>query len=95
MTLMVDGDGQVHRQQASSAAQLPGTFWKLNRSTGSEDGHAEVLRTLESAPFYARSMISTTLQGCRQKAIHENLDLHRLVKTSTQLMLPFRMPRNP
>jgi len=95
LALQFAADGGLSELPPPAAAALPTTFWRLPRSTGADDGQAELLHTLESAPFYARSLIRTTLAGQQRVAIHENLDCQRLIKTSTQLMLPFRMPRWP
>lgn len=95
LALHVNANGEISEQPAPASAALPTSFWRLPRNTGSDTSQAELLRTLESAPFYARSLIRTTLQGQPRIAMHENLDCQRLIKTSTQLMLPFRMPRWP
>ena len=53
-----------------------------------------VLRTLEDTPFYARTLIE--MQGGHGRlvpAVHETLDVPRLVSPLVQAMLPFRMPR--
>jgi carotenoid 1,2-hydratase len=52
-----------------------------------------IVKTLESAPFYARSLISTRMQGQRAFAVHESLSLGRFRSAWVQAMLPFRMPR--
>jgi carotenoid 1,2-hydratase len=48
---------------------------------------------MESAPFYARTLISTHLLGQQGLAIHESLSLDRFRSGLVQAMLPFRMPR--
>ena len=93
LAVQIDADGQLSSIPPPPAATLPTTRWRLPRSTGSENANARLLQTLESAPFYARSLISTQLAGQQRVAMHENLDCQRLIRTSTQLMLPFRMPR--
>ena len=53
-----------------------------------------MLRTLEDTPFYARSLIEMADgRGQRVPAVHETLDVPRLVSPLVQAMLPFRMPR--
>jgi carotenoid 1,2-hydratase len=49
--------------------------------------------TLVDAPFYARSIIDTTLYGEPVEAVHESLLLNRFRSPVVQAMLPFRMPR--
>lgn len=95
LAVQIDASGQLSSVTPPPPATLPTTFWRLPRATGSDDASARLLQTLESAPFYARALISTTLAGQARVAMHENLDCQRLSKTSTQLMLPFRMPRWP
>ena len=64
----------------------------LARSVRSEDA-ASVVRTLEDAPFYARSVISARLLGEPVTLMHESLSLDRFKMPIVQAMLPFRMPR--
>ena len=52
-----------------------------------------VLKTLEDAPFYARSVISAKLLGEPVTLMHESLSLDRFKMPIVQAMLPFRMPR--
>ena len=58
----------------------------------SEDA-PHVLKTLEDAPFYARSVISARLLDEPVTLMHESLSLDRFRKPIVQAMLPFRMPR--
>lgn len=68
-------------------------FW-MPRGTRSDEGHhPQVKRTLEDAPFYARSILSTRLFGERVAAVHESLSLTRLDSAIVRQMLPYRMPR--
>jgi carotenoid 1,2-hydratase len=73
---------------------LPSTFWRVQRTTRSDAGFPpRVLKTLEDTPFYARSLIESTLDGERMTAVHESLSLDRVAHPVVRLMLPFRMPR--
>ena len=63
------------------------------RGTRADDGRASVVRTLEDAPFYARSVLATRLLGEPVAAVHESLSLDRFRAPWVQAMLPFRMPR--
>jgi carotenoid 1,2-hydratase len=79
---------------APSGRALPTTSWGIARSTQSEDHVApSVTQTLENGPFYARSLLSTELQGESVQAVHESLSLTRFASPVVQAMLPFRMPR--
>jgi carotenoid 1,2-hydratase len=53
----------------------------------------EVISTLEDTPFYVRSLLRTQLLGENVTAVHESLDIPRLVSLPVQFMLPWRMPR--
>jgi carotenoid 1,2-hydratase len=69
-------------------------LWRVARVARAEAGYpAAVLRTLEDAPFYARSLISTRLLGHSVTAMHESLSLDRFRADWVRLLLPFRMPR--
>jgi carotenoid 1,2-hydratase len=73
---------------------LPPTRWGIVRETFVDGNNTvEPIRTLESGPFYARSLISTSLRGQRALAVHESLSLSRFRAPWVQAMLPFRMPR--
>ena len=95
LALRFDGAGRAHAIEAPPAAALPGTLWRVDRAAVSEDGRAELLDTLEDAPFYARSLVSTRLLGERASAVHESLSLARFATRWVKLLLPFRMPRDP
>ena len=71
---------------------LKRTGWRIGRSVRSEDA-AGVVKTLEDAPFYARSVISAKLLGEPVTLMHESLSLDRFSMPVVQAMLPFRMPR--
>jgi carotenoid 1,2-hydratase len=69
-------------------------LWGVARDTRADASHdAAVLRTLEDAPFYTRSVIRTHLLGEPAEAVHESLSLTRFARPWVQAMLPFRIPR--
>jgi carotenoid 1,2-hydratase len=68
------------------------TRCRVGRDVRSEDA-ASVVKTLEDAPFYARSVISARLLGEPVTLMHESLSLDRFKMPVVQAMLPFRMPR--
>ena len=73
---------------------LASTFWRINRSVRADAGAATlVLKTLEDAPFYARSLLKTKLLGESVTAVHETLEPQRLTTKAMPWMLPWRMPR--
>jgi carotenoid 1,2-hydratase len=75
-------------------ATLPRTGWRLDRVTRADAGFTPSLtKTLEDGPFYARSLMRTSLYGETGDAFHESLDLDRFRAPVVRAMLPFRMPR--
>lgn len=78
----------------ASARALPRSRWGVERRARfSGEEAVEVRRTLEDAPFYARSELGTTIDGMRCTTVHESLSMQRFVAPWVQCMLPFRMPR--
>jgi carotenoid 1,2-hydratase len=70
--------------------------WRIKRGMRNEAGCApQIISTLEDTPFYARSLLKTTVMGESVTAMHESLDIPRLVSLPVRLMLPWRMPRRP
>ncbi|MDH4052105.1 MAG: carotenoid 1,2-hydratase [Rubrivivax sp.] len=73
---------------------LPRSAWWIERATRTAPGApARVVTTLEDTPFYVRSVVEQSLCGERVTAMHESLDVPRLVSLPVQCMLPCRMPR--
>ena len=93
LSLGIDGSGAVSHLEPPPRAPLPGTGWRVDRSTRGDGGQARVLRTLEDTPFYARSLVDTQMWGERTTAFHESLSMPRFTTPVVQAMLPFRMPR--
>jgi carotenoid 1,2-hydratase len=58
-----------------------------------ENEQVTVQETLEDTPFYACSMLSSSLLGERVISMHETLNVPRLTSLMVRMMLPFRMPR--
>ncbi len=87
------GDGRVERVAPPPRSDLPVSLWRMRRRARSEDGAPTLVRTLEDTPFYARSLIASTLLGKRTVGVHESLSLDRVAHPLVRAMLPFRMPR--
>jgi carotenoid 1,2-hydratase len=86
--------GRVEDFYPPPQVTLPLPLWRVARGTRSEIGHpATVLRTLEDAPFYTRSLVASRLLGESVTAVHESLSLDRFRAGWVRLLLPFRMPR--
>ena len=96
LSLRFHADGARRDIRPPLAAALPPTrLWRMPRETRSDDARARVLRTFEDTPFYARSLLASTLDGEPVRAVHESLSLDRFRNPLVRLMLPFRMPRPP
>ncbi len=87
-------DGASSEFEASPRQRLaPSAFWRIDRQVRAAST-PRVLRTLEDTPFYARTLIEMADgRGQLVSAVHETLDVSRLVSPLVQAMLPFRMPR--
>jgi carotenoid 1,2-hydratase len=89
-----DGDGRASAIEPGPTATLPKSGWRIARETRSDRGRpAALVETLEDTPFYARSLVRTSLDGESVTAMHESLSLDRFANSVVQAMLPFRMPR--
>jgi len=93
LALRFDALGRYESVEPPPSAPLPPTGWRVARQTRSDDGKAFVERGFEDTPFYARSLVSTSLCGERVAAMHESLSLDRFANPIVRVMLPFRMPR--
>ncbi|MFZ4069464.1 MAG: hydratase [Caulobacterales bacterium] len=91
MAMRIGPDGALQHRPPPPRAALPGTIWGIERETRGEA--ARLTRTLESAPFYARSEIELSAYGFRGPAMHESLDLDRFRAGWVRALLPVRMPR--
>jgi len=92
LALAIGADGQATAFAPPPLVKLPRTMWGVERLTRAE-GPPLILKTLENAPFYARSHIATRIDGVDTQAIHESLDLRRFSAGWVRMLLPFRMPR--
>jgi len=93
-SLEFDVDGSVRTGSSPRLRPMARTGWGIERQTRCDPGvEPAVIETLESAPFYARSIIETTLDGHRLEAFHESVSLRRFAKRWVQTLLPVRLPR--
>lgn len=94
ISLRFGADGRVEPFEAPPAVSLPRSRWGLERRTRADAGQpADVVDTLEDTPFYARSLLRSSLGGAVAASVHESLSLERFSRPWVQAMLPFRMPR--
>mgnify|MGYP005856007295 CR=1 FL=1 len=88
----IDRTGAATPLVAGPQLDLPSTRWGLNRKVRSEPGaSARIVRTLEDGPFYARSIVGTSLGGAPVVGMHEAVSLDRFVAPWVRFLLPFRM----
>jgi carotenoid 1,2-hydratase len=92
LAMTFDPQGRMQTFEPPPLHALRRTGWRIARRVRSEDT-ASVVRTLEDAPFYARSVVSAKLLGEPATLMHESLSLDRFRMQVVQAMLPFRMPR--
>ncbi|MEO0463521.1 MAG: hydroxyneurosporene dehydrogenase [Pseudomonadota bacterium] len=88
-----DRQGFPEEVDLPPVAPLPRSKWMIGRSTRSEIGVANVRKTWEDTPFYARSELASKLYGEEVVAVQESLDMRRFASPLVQFMLPYRMPR--
>jgi carotenoid 1,2-hydratase len=94
MALVCDASGRVTQAEVPPVADVGRTFWRLARRTRADAvATPRVRATWEDGPFYARSLLETSIAGDPVLAIHETLSLARFRQPIVQAMLPFRMPR--
>jgi len=91
--LRFDAAGVPEPVELPPIARLPRSKWRVDRRTRSDIGVAEVRRTWEDTPFYARSELASRFAGEEVVAVQESLDMRRFSSPVVQFMLPYRMPR--
>ena len=85
-------DGGTAFSPLPARQPLKGGLWGMRREIAARRP-AQLLATLEDAPFYMRSLVRTEIDGEPVTAMHESLSLDRFRSRIVQMMLPFRMPR--
>ncbi|OYV25590.1 MAG: carotenoid 1,2-hydratase [Acidocella sp. 20-63-7] len=94
LALQIGADGSARTFNPPPLQTLPSGLWRVPRVTRADPGCTpRVLETLEDAPFYARSVIATSLAGEAVTCMHESLSLARFGQPWVRMLLPFRMPR--
>ncbi len=94
MGVEVMPDGTVRQISPPPIKALKRTNWLLKRETRADVGTAprQVMPMLD-APFYARSVVETTIDGEISHGVHEALDLTRFRQPWLKYMLAVRVPR--
>jgi carotenoid 1,2-hydratase len=94
LALRFDQHGAAHAIEPPPRVALPSTFWRVPRTgRAAPQTNLRVVRTLEDAPFYARSALAGDIDGEAADLVHESLSLDRFAMPVVRAMLPFRMPR--
>ncbi len=94
LALKYGAAGTFEQFEPPARIDLAPSGWRMPRSTCSDAANGtKVDKTLEDAPFYARSVVTGRLLGETVTMMHESLSLDRFRKPIVQAMLPFRMPR--
>ncbi len=92
--LNFDAAGRALHVTPPPLAPLPRTAWGIARATRGDAGTTARQRmALLEAPFYARTIVDTTLDGERVTGMHETLDLRRYDNKLIQAMVACRVPR--
>jgi carotenoid 1,2-hydratase len=96
ISLAIDAQGGTEELPPPRRQSLAATRWGIARETRCDAGaRATVLETLESGPFYARSLVRTRAEGREWTAFHESVSLRRFAARWVQALLPVRLPRRP
>lgn len=90
--LLADPAGGLSALPALQPQALRRSAWGLPRAAQGLSSADAVpgLCTLESGPFYVRSLLD---EGKGRCSVHESLSLERFERPWVQALLPFRMPR--
>ena len=88
-----DPSGMARVVEGPPVTPLRKTLWSLRRETRADPGTMprQVMPML--APFYARALVETRIDGQVVRGVHEALDLDRFSKPVVKAMLAFRVPR--
>lgn len=90
LALAIEPDGHLRSLPPPPRQPLSASAWQVARHSRGHQAPA-LLATLESGPFYCRSLLRDTDSGAL--AMHESLSLQRFDQRWVQALLPFRMPR--
>ena len=100
LALAIDTTGTLRSIDPPPRRPLPKTGWGLERSIRAKghddgpDGAPVLVKTLESGPFYARSLVRLPRGGPATEAIHESVSLDRFRRPWVQALLPVRTRRS-
>ena len=94
LALTFNPNGTIDHFEPPPRQALPKTIWGIQGHMRNQSAETlSVHQVLENTPFYTRSVLNSELLGEKVLSFHETLSVPKLTLTSTQLMLPWRMPR--
>ncbi len=88
-----DGPVPIEAEMQDFALNPSPIFRNRRRTRADADAAPHIFETLEDAPFYSRSLLSSRVMGETVRGFHEGFSGPRFASPVTKLMLPFRMPR--
>ena len=86
-------DGATREVPLPEEQAFSRTLWRLPRTTRSDGAAPRQVQPMLDAPFYARSMVETTIGEDRVMGVHEALDLRRYGNPLIKPMIALRVPR--
>lgn len=87
-------DGSAIEVPAPPRAPVARSRWLVRRETRADPGAVpHQVRPMLDAPFYARSVVRTRLDGVDTDGVHEALDLDRFASPWLKPMLAVKVPR--
>jgi carotenoid 1,2-hydratase len=94
LALTFNPNGTIDHFEPPQRQKLPKTLWGIQGHMRNQNTEGlKVVQMLENTPFYTRSVLNSELLGEKVMSFHETLSVPKLTLASTQLMLPWRMPR--
>lgn len=92
--VQIDRSGQVHEIAPPPLTPMRRSLWALRRESRADAGFTprQTLSLLD-APFYARALVETRIDGETSLGMHEALDLTRFRQPVLKPMLAVRVPR--
>ena len=94
LALTFNPNGTIDRFEPPPRQALPKTMWGIQGHMRNQSSETlKVQKILENTPFYTRSVLNSELLGEKVLSFHETLSVPKLTLATTQLMLPWRMPR--
>ena len=94
LALRIPTEGAMQALDTPPLQRLRSTPWGIARHAHCDQHQtANVLRTLEDGPFYARSLMKTCINSEPLQVWHESVSLKRFQSRWVQALLPVRLPR--